>query len=73
MGLKSWQNAGFIVSLENEVPTIEYDLLIILDKKTAPKENLLVKPSLAKRKREKIFFSAYKKPKVAATQSCTTE
>jgi hypothetical protein len=63
IGLRSWHRAGFLVSLEDAIPTITYDLSIILERKNAPTNEIKVQVSKAKRKREKIFFSHFKKTK----------
>jgi hypothetical protein len=63
IGLWSWHRAGFLVSLEDAIPTITYDLSIILERKNTPTNEIKVQVSKAKRKREKIFFSHFKKTK----------
>jgi uncharacterized OsmC-like protein len=49
--------------LEDAIPTITYDLSIILERKNALTNEIKVQVSKAKRKREKIFFSHFKKTK----------
>ena len=52
-----------MVFLEDKIPTITYDLSIILERENAPTNELKVQVSKGKRKREKIFFSHLKKTK----------
>lgn len=67
IGLRSWHCAGFLVSLENTVPTMIYDLSVILGKRTQSTEEIIIKPSDGKKKRTKLFFSMppLKKARVA--------
>lgn len=63
IGLRSWHRAGFLISLEKEIPTLTYDISVILERQTAPMNELKVAATKVKRKREKVFFSATKKVK----------
>lgn len=65
IGLKSWHNTGFLISLEVNNLLVSYDISVILDKNNAPGKEIQVKPkpSPSKRKREKDFFSNLKKKK----------
>jgi hypothetical protein len=42
IGLRLWYHVGFLVSLEDAIPTITYDLSIILEKKNAPTNEIKV-------------------------------
>jgi hypothetical protein len=61
--LRSWHCAGFLVLLEDAIPTITYDLSIILKRKNTPTNEIKVQVSKTKRKQKKIFFSHFKKTK----------
>ena len=63
IGLRSWHRAGFLVSLEKEVPSLTYDISVILERQNSPMNELKVEATKSKRKREKLFFSGAKKIK----------
>jgi hypothetical protein len=42
IGFRLWHCAGFLISLEDAIPTITYDLSIILEKKNVPTNKIKV-------------------------------
>lgn len=67
IGLRSWHRAGFLVSLEQLVPTLSYDLSIIIKKTNKSTEEVCIQPTSSKKKREKLFFSMPPLKKVRKT------
>jgi hypothetical protein len=60
IGLRSWHHAKFLVSLEDTIPIITYDLSIILERKNTPTNEIKVQVSKAKKARENFFFTFQK-------------
>jgi hypothetical protein len=59
IGLRSWNCAGFLVSLENPAPTIYYDLSIILGKRNQITEEVIIQPTSSKKKKQNCLSQCH--------------